>query len=50
MVELRLKETEKELNIPDMEPEVQQLILGKIMVLNRAKMQLASLSETVIVH
>lgn len=50
IVELRLKETEKELNIPDMEPEAQQLILGKIMVLNRAKMQLASLSETVIVH
>ena len=50
LIELRLKETEKELDVPGMEPEAQQLILSKIMVLNRAKMTLAAQSETVIVH
>ncbi|MGC6532740.1 MAG: DNA primase [Flavobacteriales bacterium] len=50
LIELRLKETEKELEVPGMEPEAQQLILSKIMVLNRAKMTLAAQSETVIVH
>ena len=50
LIELRLKETEKELEVPEMEPEAQQLILSKIMVLNRAKMTLAAQSETVIVH
>ena len=50
LVELKLIATQKELQAPGLDADHQTLILGRIMVLNNAKMQLAALTETVIIH
>lgn len=50
LIEMRLVEIQKELEVPELPDESQQLILGKVMMLNQAKMQLAARSQTVIVH
>lgn len=50
LIELKLKELEEELRQPGLATETERLVLARVVALNKAKMHLAAMSRTVIVH